>query len=121
MRRRPALPCIHELNDRARDIAQHVEPDAADVLDLTLLIVEVVIERSAPSATILMPSPSWPLPMMLKFDSVRVPTLTPGPAMISMTGLPPVTCDMILAPPRSMPIGPWLEPVRLMTIGVVTV
>ena len=76
------------------------------------LLIDRLIDRSLPAATILMPSPSCPLPMMLKFESVRLLTLTPGPATISMTGRPPVTCDMILAPPRSMPIGPWLEPVR---------
>ena len=41
--------------------------------------------------------------------------------MISMTGEPSVICEMILAPPRSMPTGPWVELVTLMTIGVATV
>ena len=41
--------------------------------------------------------------------------------MISITGDPSVICEKILAPPRSMPTGPWVEAVTLMTIVLVTV
>ena len=56
----------------------------------------------------------------VKFDNGSELALTPTPTRISMTGRPPVTCDMILAPPRSMPIEPLREPVMLTTIGVLT-
>ena len=88
---------------------------------LTLLIVKSWSERSAPSATILMPSPSRPLPRIEKLESVSPARSTPGPTMISMTGEPLAICETILAPPRSMPTGPWVELVTLMTIGVATV
>jgi len=57
----------------------------------------------------------------MKFDSVRPFRFTPGPTMISMTGDPSVICEKILAPPRSMPTGPWVEAVTLTTIVWLTV
>ena len=105
------LPCIQESTTEPETLPMASMPMPPTCSMLTLLSVKP-IDRSAPAATMLMPSPSWPLPTMMKLESVRLLTLTPGPATISMTGLPPVTWDRILAPPRSMPIGPWLDPVR---------
>ncbi len=86
---------------------------------LTLLTTRFTTERSMPSATILTPSPSWPLPLIEKFSSVSPSSFTPAATTISMTGPPPEICEMIFAPPRSM-IPPCEEPVTLTMIGAVT-
>jgi hypothetical protein len=38
-----------------------------------------------------------------------------------MTGEPSVICETMRAPPRSMPIGPWIVLVTLMMMDEVTV
>ena len=50
-----------------------------------------------------------------------MPISTPAATLIWMTGPPLEICDRILAPPRSMPSGPWNEVVMLITIDEVTV
>jgi len=87
---------------------------------LTWLMLRFWIERSVPSATILMPSPSAPLPLIIRLEIVSWLTFTPWSTTISMTGPPLLMFDWILAPPKSMLIGPWSALVRWMTIGELT-
>ena len=68
-----------------------------------------------------MPSPSLPLPFIIRLEIVSWFTLTPASTMISITGPPPATFDWILAPPKSMLTAPWLALVRWTTIGELTV
>src|SRR3982750_2797968 len=87
---------------------------------LTELMLRLRMDRSAPSATILMPSPSRPLPLISRLEMVSWFTLTPAPTMIWITGPPLAIVDWILAPPKSMLIGPWPPLTRLITIGALT-